>query len=65
MMMMQTAQLPQVTELKHLGSVLQSDGGANKEVSKRTQCGWIHMSGVLCDMRIPPHVKGEIRKMIV
>ena len=29
-MMMQPAQLPQVTELKYLGSTLQSDGGANK-----------------------------------
>ena len=62
--MMQTAQLPQVTELKYLGSTLQSDGGANKEVSKRTQCGWNSwrkMSGVLCDKRIPLHVKGKIR----
>ena len=42
--------------------------GANKEVSKRTQCGWNNwrkMSGVLCDRRIPSHVKGKIHKMIV
>ena len=37
-------------------------------VNKRTQCGWNNwrnISGVLCDKRVPPHVKGEIHKMIV
>ena len=40
----------------------------NTEVNKRTQCGWnnwMKMSGVLCDKRVPPHVKGNIHKMIV
>ena len=35
---------------------------------KRTQCGWNNwrkISGVLCDKRVPPHVKGNIYKMIV
>ena len=39
-----------------------------REVNKRTQCGWNNwgnMSGILCDKRIPPHVKGTIPKMIV
>ena len=31
--------LPLVTELKYLGSTLQSDGDMNTEVNKRTQCG--------------------------
>ena len=38
------------------------------EITKRTQCGWNNwrkMSGVLCDKRVPPHVKGNIHKMIV
>ena len=38
------------------------------EINKRTQCGWNNwrkMSGVLCDKRVPPHVKGKIHKMIV
>ena len=40
----------------------------NTEVNKRTQCGcnnWMKMSGVLCDKRVPTHVKGKIHKMIV
>ena len=37
---MQSAQLPQVTEFKCLGSTMQSNGGMNAETNKRTQCGW-------------------------
>ena len=65
---MQSAQLPQVTEFKYLGSTLQSDGGPSTEISKRTQCGWNtwrKMAGVLCDKRVPPYVKGKIHKIIV
>ena len=50
------------------GNTLQSDGGMSTEINKRTQCGWNNwrkMSGVLCDKRVPPHVKGKIHKMIV
>ena len=65
---MQSAQLPQVTEFKYLRSTLQSDGGMSAEINKRTQCGWnnwMKISGVLCDKRVPPHVKGKIHNMIV
>ena len=37
---MQSAQLPQVTGFKYMGSTLQSNGDMNIEVNKRTQCGW-------------------------
>ena len=60
---MQFAQLPRVIEFKYLGSTLQSDGGMSTEINKRTQWGWNNwrkMSGVLCDKRVPPHVKGKI-----
>ena len=66
--LMQSAQLPQVTEIKYLGSTLQSDGGMSTEINKRTQCGWNNwrkMSGVLCDKRVQSHVKGKIHNMIV
>ena len=65
---MQSAQLPQVTEFKYLGITLQSDGGMSTKINKMTQCGWNNwrkMSGVLCDKRVPPRVKGKILKMIV
>ena len=64
----QSSQLPQVTEFKYLGSTLLSDGGTNTEITKITQCvwnNWRKMSIVLCDKRVPPHVKGMIHKMIV
>ena len=38
------------------------------DVNKRNQCGWNNwrkMSGILCDKRIPLHVKEKIHKMIV
>ena len=59
---------PAATGHRILGSILQSDGGMSTEINKRTQCGWNNlrkMSGVLCDKRVPPHVKGKINKMIV
>ena len=59
---------PAATEFKYLGSTLQNDGGMSTEINKRTQCGWNNwrkMSGVLCDKRVPPHVKGKIHNMIV
>ena len=65
---MKSAQLPQVTEFKYLGSTLQRNGGTSTELTKRTQCGWNNwrkMSGVLCDKIVPPHVKGKIHDMIV
>ena len=67
---MQSAQLPQVTEFKYMGSTLQSDGGMGTDITKRTQFGWNNwrkISGVLCDKRVPvpPRMKGKIHKMIV
>ena len=37
---MQSDKLPQVTEFKYLGSILQSDGDMNTEINERAQCGW-------------------------
>ena len=65
---MQSAQRPHATEFKYLGSTLQSNGDMSTEINKRTQCGWNNwrnMSCVLFDKRVPPHVKGNIHKMIV
>ena len=50
------------------GAVKGSIGEEWNESVKRTQCGWNNwrkMAGVLCDKRIPPHVKGNIHKMFV
>ena len=66
--MMQSAQLPQVTEFKYMGSTLQSDGDTSTDIYKKKQCGWKNwrkMSDILCDKRVPPYVKGNTHKMIV
>ena len=45
-----------------MGNTMQSDGDMNAEVSKTAQCGWNNwrkMSGVICEQRMPPHVKGK------
>ena len=42
---------------------MQSDGGMSAEINKRKQCGWnnwMKLSDVLCDKRVPTHVKGTI-----
>ena len=41
---MQSAQLPHVTEIKYLGSTLQSDGDMSKKINKRTPFGWNNWS---------------------
>ncbi|XP_037773633.1 uncharacterized protein LOC119569641, partial [Penaeus monodon] len=37
--LMDDQQLPEVTKFKYLGSLLQSDGGVDKEISRRIQSG--------------------------
>ena len=65
---MESQQLPEVTEFKYLGSTLQSNGGVDAEINKRTQSGWKNwkkVSGVLCDKKIPERVKGKVYKVVV
>ena len=55
-------------EFKYLGSTLQEDGGASREVERRITAGWQawrNISGILCDVRVPLYTKGEIYKMVV
>ena len=62
-------QLSEVQEFDYLGSVTQNDGSRSRRgsISRRVQSGWNKwkMSGVLCDRRIPPQVKGKIHKMVI
>ena len=44
------------------------DGDMSTEINKRTHFGWNkwrEMPGVLCDKRVPPHVKENIHNMSV
>ncbi|XP_047471559.1 uncharacterized protein LOC125026998 [Penaeus chinensis] len=60
---LQDSQLPVTDNFKYLGSTIQSGGGTKVEVTRRIQCGWNNwkkMSGVLCDRKVPPRVKGKL-----
>lgn len=65
---MQGEKLNRVEEFKYLGSTVQSDGGAEREVEKRIQAGWgawKKITGVMCDKRVPPKLKGRLYKTMV
>lgn len=47
---------------------MQENGGSSREVSKRIQAGWNSlqkMTGVMCDKKIPPRVKGKRYKTVI
>ena len=63
-----TNSVPPVTEFKYLGSTIESEGGVDCEVNRRSQAGWNNwkkMSGILCDKKVPNRVKGKIQKAVV
>jgi hypothetical protein len=52
----------QVSEFKYLGFTVQENGGSEREIIKRIQCGWNSwkkVSGVLCDKKVPDKVKSK------
>ncbi|XP_063615413.1 uncharacterized protein LOC134788453 [Penaeus indicus] len=60
--------IAQVREFKYLGSIVQEDGGSDKEVTKRIQAGWgawKKITGVMCDKNVPEKVKGRLYKTLV
>ena len=65
---MQGEEVPRVQVFKYLGSMVQEDGDAEREVASRISAGWNSwrkVSGVLCDKKIPPKVKGKIRTIVI
>ena len=60
--------MPRVKEFKYLGSTVQESGSCEREVKKRLQAGWNgwrKVSGVICDRRLPPRVKGKVFSSVV
>jgi hypothetical protein len=48
--------IPQVTQFKYLGSIVQNDGEIEADVNHGIQTGWLkwrRVSGVLCDTKVP------------
>ncbi|KAM3235512.1 hypothetical protein P3L10_015549 [Capsicum annuum] len=51
---------------KYLGSVIQSNGEIDKDVSHRIGAGWMKWklaSGVLCDKKVPPKLKDKFYRV--
>ena len=65
---MQGEEVAKVEDFKYQGATVQSNGECGREVKKRVQAGWngwIRMSGVICDRRVPARVKGKVYRMAV
>jgi hypothetical protein len=60
--------VPMNDTFRYLGSMLQSEGEINEDVSHRIRAGWVkwrQTSGVLCDKKVPNKLKDKFyRKMI-
>ncbi|KAF3667525.1 putative serine carboxypeptidase-like 18-like [Capsicum annuum] len=55
-------------KFKYLGSVIQSNGEIDEAVSHRIGAGWMKWklaSGVLCDKKVPPKLKGKFYRVVV
>ena len=60
--------LKRCDKLKHLGSTASEDCELDAEISHRIRNGWKNrrdMTGVLCDKRLDPKVKGKVYKTAV
>ncbi|KAF3661377.1 DNA-binding protein S1FA2 [Capsicum annuum] len=55
-------------KFKYLGSVIQRNGEIDEDVSHRIGAGWMKWklaSGVLCDKKVPPKLKGKFYRVVV
>ncbi|XP_060182503.1 uncharacterized protein LOC132612201, partial [Lycium barbarum] len=53
---------------KYLGSIIQRNGEIDDDVTHRIGAGWMKWrlaSGVLCDKKMPPKLKGKFYKVVV
>ena len=62
------SQLKRVDDFKYLGSMIQMDGGTEKEVAKRIQAGWgawRKVTGIMCERKVLAAVKGRMYKTMI
>src|ERR1700735_4369503 len=60
--------MPKCTSFKYFGSVVNKTGTCDEDVNHRISVGWLKWrqnSGVLCDKRMPPKLKGKIYTTVV
>ena len=57
-----------VTTFKYLGSLFDSNGGAERDISNRVKLAWMEwkqLTGVLCDKYVPIKVKDKVYKTVI
>ena len=60
--------IPKIERFKYLGSVLQGSGDIDSDVIQRIGAAWMKWrlaSGVLCDKKVPPKLKGKFYRVVV
>ena len=60
--------VPKNDTFRYLGSMLQSDGDIDADVSHRIKAGWMkwrQASGVLCDSKVPQRLKGKFYRTAI
>jgi hypothetical protein len=53
---------------RYLGSILQSEGEIDEDVSHRIRAGWVKWRqayGVLCDKNVPNKLKGKFYRTVI
>ena len=56
------------SEFKYLGSKIADDGTEDSDIAHRISVGWMKwrsLTGVMCDKRMPLHLKGKIYKTVI
>ena len=60
--------VPRKDTFRYLGSMLQSDGEIDEDVSHRIRAGWMkwrQASGILCDRKVPQKLKGKFYRTVI
>ncbi|XP_048488766.1 uncharacterized protein LOC125491268 [Plutella xylostella] len=55
-------------DFRYLGSLLQSDGSIDRDVTRRMNAGWMkwkQLTGTTCDRKMPIKIKGKIYKSVI
>ena len=57
-----------VTTFKYLGSIFDSNGGAERDINNRVKLAWMklkQLTGVLCYKKVPIKLKNKVYKTVI